>query len=687
MKKFMLAAISAAIVISSPVAAKNNNELIKPKIVGGEQAESDAWPWMSALVYTGEALTTSLSVGGVNYESEPFTNGPSGDASGELMDCGIGDQSCSDAQNKICLIERGEINFSVKAENCESGGGVGVVIYNNVEGTINGTLGDDFSGTIPVVSITQEDGLHLKENSLGEIADISISSEASTVQNSTCGASFLGGKWVLTAAHCVDGASSQFLKVNVGEYDLSNGAENAVSITQIYMHPDYDDVNLDNDVALIELVEEVDAPAVSLASDETTDVAAADANTVTVIGWGGRTGYAPGAGPTGNFPDILHQVDLQLMTNQQCKEILANSLFGGSGDPESTGISEMMICAAVAGGGKSSCQGDSGGPLVLNTNEGWQQVGVVSWGYGCAAEGFPGVFARIGEFDDWLTGIYQGIAITQRLDFHVVATEQTQSTSIRVSNNSEVDASVSYEIDEENGFSLVDGECSSINAGESCQLTVNFSNSDIGSFDAKLEIETDNSDVETSESKLMAQTIAGSSDIETVLGADENVNWYSGGEQAWVSHANGGIESGTITHLQDSIAMAVVTGEGELSFEWAVSSEENTEDPSSPYDALFIYINGEEAGFISGEVEYEAQSITLTGEENRITWVYNKDPAATEGDDKGYLRNVSFTPTEVPVTPTPTPTPTPVEPNKSSSGGGSFGWLLALSTLILFRRK
>lgn len=52
-----------------------------------------------------------------------------------------------------------------------------------------------------------------------------------------------------------------------------------------------------------------------------------------------------------------------------------------------------MICAGYADGGVDSCQGDSGGPLI-DTNT--RQIGIVSWGLGCAREHAPGLYARVG---------------------------------------------------------------------------------------------------------------------------------------------------------------------------------------------------------------------------------------------------------------------------------------------------
>ncbi|KAK7938533.1 hypothetical protein WMY93_001859 [Mugilogobius chulae] len=65
-------------------------------------------------------------------------------------------------------------------------------------------------------------------------------------------------------------------------------------------------------------------------------------------------------------------------------------------------ITDNMLCAGVSTGGKDSCQGDSGGPLVYKPSSVWVQFGVVSFGIGCAQADYPGVYARVSNYEAWI---------------------------------------------------------------------------------------------------------------------------------------------------------------------------------------------------------------------------------------------------------------------------------------------
>jgi len=95
----------------------------------------------------------------------------------------------------------------------------------------------------------------------------------------------------------------------------------------------------------------------------------------------------------GNLSNRLRDVKVESFSNNQCKKYYGNS------------ITDKMICAGYVEGGRDSCQGDSGGPIVKVNGNTHIQVGIVSWGDGCAYANKPGVYSRVSEEIDWMRGI------------------------------------------------------------------------------------------------------------------------------------------------------------------------------------------------------------------------------------------------------------------------------------------
>lgn len=50
-------------------------------------------------------------------------------------------------------------------------------------------------------------------------------------------------------------------------------------------------------------------------------------------------------------------------------------------------------------------QGDSGGPLIVAADRGgYELIGIVSWGYGCAQRDYPGVYTNIAKYKKFIVG-------------------------------------------------------------------------------------------------------------------------------------------------------------------------------------------------------------------------------------------------------------------------------------------
>jgi hypothetical protein len=89
-------------------------------------------------------------------------------------------------------------------------------------------------------------------------------------------------------------------------------------------------------------------------------------------------------------------------------------------------------------------------------------------------------------------------------------------------------------------------------------------------------------------------------------------------------------QSGIISHNQESWMQTTVSGSGNLSFYWKVSSENG-------YDLLEFYIDGSLQNSISGSVDWQKIEYQLSPGSHELKWRYVKDWSVTERDDAGWV--------------------------------------------------